>query len=253
MSFGQERCNTPQGTSQHLDSGLGFGSLHDPLSGSFELGEGCRDPHNFVEVNDWDNENGEFLDQAYGSLPEEHQPESLPQQPLSLFPQNELESSSNVKNDKSTSDGASNTDTTGSPTSTSTVTVDLSLAANGANASATSVTVDIDQSSDNSDVDGDGVPQLTHGKQLNRSSSQDSTNCDTGSVDSDVHSDRTNHLDATQTQTDVDDPSPSLVLSNASAQAVLIKEIVIRGSVVDDRPELVSERVLVEHVPSPVS
>ena len=252
MSFDEDPQYTPQDTTQHLDSGLGFGSLHNPPSGSFEFKEGCPDPHNFVGVNDWDNENGEFLDQAYGSLPEGHQPESLPQQLLSLFPQNESESGSNVKTDESTSDGASNTDTAGSPTSTSTVTVDVSLAANGANASATSEAVNIDQSSDTLDVGGDRVSQLTHGKQLSRSSSQDSTNSDAGSVDSDVRSDRTN-LDTTQTQTDGDNPSPSFVLSNASAQAVLYKEIVIRGSVVDNRPELISVRVLVERIPSPVS
>ena len=49
------------------------------------------------------------------------------------------------------------------------------------------------------------------------------------------------------------DTSSSLILSHENAQAVLIKETVIRGSVVGNHPELISERVLVERVPSPVS
>ena len=42
------------------------------------------------------------------------------------------------------------------------------------------------------------------------------------------------------------DTSSSLILSHENAQDVLIEETVIRGSVVDNRPELISERVLVE-------
>ena len=245
-SFNKESINIPSSSQPQnalLDSGLG--SSITPLSGSF--GEGYQLLSGSYEL-EYDYDEGGPLSLQPASQPLLTTVIDNPSQQVSGDEQNE---------DSNSSSTVAHSSETGSSSSTTACTI----------AAAYTASIDINSDSKSSDR---CTTNATHtdldinGDLLMNSSDSCTTNACTAQTDLDLkkylsdldrcpsdpnpiddgvisnsQDENSSEPDAKQDQNDI----PSPVLSHVRAQPL---EIVIRGSVVEDRPEVISERILTE-------
>ena len=199
----------------HFDSG--FGSSINQPSGSF--GEGY--PGQLL-VDNYESENEYDLSldiNDFESGPISLQPASL-QLHTTIFDNTSLHVSSNVQNNDSNSTGTHSSETGLTSTVACTST---------ANTACTGVNVDLSTSSSDNIDNFPSDPDHIHGRVVANIQDENSG------------------LDTEQSRQN----SPSPVLSHVRAEPIKVKEIIIRTPVVERRPEVISERILIEGAHSP--
>ena len=266
MSFNQESKNAPKSSlpgpqDVHFDSGLG-GSINQ-LSGSFE--EGYQQLSGSYEL--------EYYDYDQGG-PLSFQPASL-----TLLTTVTDSPSQQVSSDEQNVDSGSDNSTTVAQTNSVSTVARTNIAGIDSSTTHTGDSSSLDRYTTNTDTtctelkgDSSAVSD-SHGHATNASASQSEPQ-DLGSgsrslardryppgpcIGNPVHhpgtttiSDTQNEINTSESDSDQDqNDCPSPILSNVRAEAVKVKEIIIRESVVENRPEVISERVLVESARSP--